>query len=194
MKCSKPIESEELEYCFDCMRAQHHYIKGYAVFIYEGIIKNSLLQFKFKGKQEYADYYIEAIMTTFSNQLLAHHFDYIIPVPLHPRKLRERGFNQALLLAAGIGNRIGTEVMPDGLLRIRYTMPQKKLDDKERLKNLEKAFLVNPKKAKLLSGKQILIVDDIYTTGSTIEACTNLLLGAGCSAVYFVTICIGKGY
>lgn len=193
-KCSKPVESDQQEYCFDCLRSKHHYSRGYAVFTYEDKIKQSILDFKFKGKREYADYYIEAIMTAFAEPLKKQNIDYILPVPLHPRKLRIRGFNQAQLLAEGIGKHLKVTVIKDGLLRIKYTIPQKKLDDKERLLNLEQAFMLNPNWSTCLSGKRILIVDDIYTTGSTIEACTNLLLKAGCSAVFFVTVCIGKGF
>jgi predicted amidophosphoribosyltransferase len=83
------------------------------------------------------------------------------------------------------------------LIRTKYTTPQKKLDDKERLHNLEQAFSVNLDKTSYLDGligKQILLVDDIYTTGSTIEACTRTLLKAGCTKVFFITICIGKGF
>ena len=103
--------------------------------------------------------------------------DAVVPVPVHKSKYRERGYNQAEILANGIGKRLGIPVMPDFLVRSKKTLPQKQLSDKERLKNLQEAFMVNKKAGCCLSmPAKVLLVDDIYTTGSTIEACTNVLL------------------
>ena len=192
-KCSKPLLNEEQEYCFDCQRQQHHYEKGYAVYTYEESIKDSLIQYKFYGKREFAKFYVESIISELGDKLLRLQPDVIVPVPLHKRKLRIRGFNQAELLAKGIGDALSIPLHTDWLERVKYTTPQKKLNDKERLRNLERAFLCRADTNDII-GKCILLVDDIYTTGSTIEACTRVLLQAGCSKVYFVTICIGKGF
>lgn len=195
-RCSKPIAIPEQEYCYDCMKSEHHYERGFAVYVYEGTIKTSLMKFKFHGKQEYADFYIEQLIQYAGEPLKRLHLDLILPVPLHPRKLRMRGFNQAQLLAQGVAAFLERPMNQHLLIRTKFTLPQKKLDDKERLHNLEQAFdlrlgtLPNSN----LSGKRILLVDDIYTTGSTIEACTRILLKAGCAKVYFITVCIGKGF
>src|SRR5699024_4109163 len=100
----------------------------------------------------------------------------LVPVPVHPARKRERGFNQAELLANRIGSRLEIPVCPDMLVRNKKTMPQKGLDPSGRLKNLEEAFSAG----KLFDGVEgVILVDDIYTTGSTIEACTRALKKAG---------------
>ncbi len=196
-KCSKAIVEQEQEYCYDCVRQKHHYERGFAIYVYEGKIKKSLLDFKFQGKQEYADFYIEQLIRHTGDKLHKLSLDLILPVPLHPRKQRVRGFNQAELLAQGIADFLKIPVYTKILCRTKYTRPQKSLDDKERLHNLEKAFEVDLESIPYpdgLMGKKILLVDDIYTTGSTIEACTRTLLRVGCAKVFFITVCIGKGY
>lgn len=196
-QCSKPIVELEQEYCYDCVRQKHQYERGFAIYVYEGDIKKSLLDFKFQGKQEYAEFYIEQLIRYTGDQLHKLSLDLILPVPLHPRKLRVRGFNQAELLAKGIADFLKIPVCCKILCRTKYTLPQKNLNDKERLHNLEKAFTVRVDKladSDGLQGKKILLVDDIYTTGSTIEACTRTLLRAGCAKVFFITVCIGKGF
>ena len=118
--------------------------------------------------------------------------DYIIPVPLHKRKKRVRGYNQAELIAKGLSNTLDLPMNDYILRRTRFTTPQKKLDDKQRLKNLSQAFVcIDPEGC--IRGKRVLLVDDIYTTGSTIEACTLALLKEGAKEVCFITVCIGKG-
>jgi ComF family protein len=196
-QCGKPIVEQEQEYCFDCVRQKHHYERGFAIYVYEGKIKKSLLDFKFQGKQEYAEFYVEQLIRYTGDKLHKLSLDLILPVPLHPRKQRVRGFNQAELLAQGLAEYLKIPVCCKLLQRTKYTVPQKKLDDKERLHNLEKAFAVNLEGTiypEGLQGKKILLVDDIYTTGSTIEACTKTLLRAGCAKVFFITVCIGKGF
>ena len=115
-------------------------------------------------------------------------------MPLHKRKQRIRGFNQAQLLAKGLEQYLNIPVVDNVLVRTKYTTPQKKLNDTERLHNLVKAFGVSWDKVNQIVDKKILIVDDIYTTGSTMEACSNTLLMAGARSIYFVTVCIGNGF
>jgi len=114
--------------------------------------------------------------------------DLIVPVPVHRTKLRMRGFNQAAFLAEKLGDYTGIPVRQKLVLKIRKTKSQKKLSAVQRRKNLEEAFLVNED----VLGKRILVVDDVYTTGSTIDAMASCLKKKGASAVYFLTVCIGR--
>jgi ComF family protein len=195
-KCGKPIEEEEKELCFDCERKRHHYNKGFGLWIYKGDIKKSLADFKNHNKREYAKFYVEELFTKYGDELRNINPDALVPVPVHRYKKTKRGYNQADVLARELGNKLDIPVLSDLLLRDKYTLPQKNLNDKERLKNLNKAFSlsleVKSKFSKEL--KKILVVDDIYTTGSTIEACTNVLLQNGIKEVYFICVCMGKGY
>jgi ComF family protein len=195
-RCSKPIEDEEKEYCNDCERRTFHYDKGYALWVYNDAMKNSIAAFKYHSKKEYSRFYIGEIVRVYGEWLRKLAPDAIIPVPIHRSKYLERGYNQADLLAKGIGKELGTPVLSKFLIRNRKTLPQKKLSDKERLRNLSEAFEVSDghKDNKLTRIKRILLVDDIYTTGSTVEACSNILKAQGINEVYFIVLCIGKGY
>lgn len=194
VKCGKSVESEEVEYCFDCSKKNYHYKKGYSVFLYEAFIKQSIVAFKYQGKKEYADFYVDEIIKQYKLKIKAIRPDVIIPVPIHHAKRLERGFNQAEIIAQGIGKALKLPVDTELLIRNKNTLPQKELNDKERLKNLQQAFRINPKKKSKVPLNTVLLVDDIYTTGSTIEACTNILNDYGIKTVYFISICIGQGY
>lgn len=195
-KCSKPIEYEEQEYCSDCQRKQYHFDKGYAVWVYDEAMKQSIARFKYHGKKEYAKFYIQEVLRLYEEQIMKLAPDVIVPVPLHRSKYLKRGYNQADLLARGIGKKLGIPVVSHLLIRNKKTLPQKKLSDKERLRNLSEAFQWNEKAAVRFPEKltKIMLVDDIYTTGSTMEACARVLQRAGNNTVYFIVLCIGKGY
>ena len=107
-------------------------------------------------------------------------FDAIVPVPLHPARKRERGYNQSELIALEIGHMSGTVVMPKILRRVRFTSTQTKLGHDDRARNLENAFRADAVMAK---GKRILLVDDVCTTGSTLGHCRDELLRAGAVSV-----------
>jgi len=195
-KCSKPIDSEEKEFCLDCERKHHHYIKGYALWIYDSHMKKSMTEFKFHGRREYSEFYVDEIVKRYGKDIQRIAPDVLVSIPIHKTKQLQRGYNQADILAKGIGKELNIPVLSHLLLRDKKTLPQKQLNDKERLKNLEKAFAFskeeNDKYQKAI--RKVMLVDDIYTTGSTMEACTNILLKNGIEDVYFVSICIGKGF
>ena len=196
MKCSKPIEHEEKEYCSDCERKSFHFEKGYAVWIYNESMKHSIAEFKYHSKKEYANFYLDELIDHYGEKIKKLAPDIIVPIPIHASKYRQRGYNQAGILAKGIGKRLGIPVAAHFLIRNRKTLPQKKLSDKERLRNLSEAFQLNEKFARQENNKvaKVLLVDDIYTTGSTIEVCTNVLKSNGISEVFFIVLCIGKGF
>jgi ComF family protein len=112
--------------------------------------------------------------------------DLIAPVPLHPRRLMSRGFNQALLLFAPLAHTHGIRFSPDLLARLRHTRPQIDLPPKERRNNVAGAFGVrHPKEIK---GQRVLLVDDVYTTGATAHECTHALVQAGAAQVRVLTL------
>jgi ComF family protein len=196
MKCSKPLEIEEKEYCNDCERKQYHFEKGFSVWLYNDDMRHSIADFKYHNKKEYAKFYVEELVRLNGKSIIKLAPDVIVPVPLHRSKYLERGYNQADILAKGVGKALGLPVLSHLLVRNKKTLPQKKLSDKERLRNLQEAFSFNQLETNNYLKKiiSVLLVDDIYTTGSTIEACTNVLKANGVEQVYFLTICIGKGF
>lgn len=105
----------------------------------------------------------------------------VMPVPLHPRKLRGRGFNQSLLLARHVATRMGFELDFLALRRIKYTLPQTGLKSTERKKNVRRAFECNDQK--VLNGRTVLLVDDVATTGSTLNECARVLKRAGAEKI-----------
>ncbi len=191
MKCGKPLSEAEIEYCPDCMRRKHVFEKGRAAFVYDSRMRMSISRFKYHNRREYADYYAEALLRAHGRTLLSWQPDALIPVPIHRSRMKKRGYNQAALVADRIGERLGLPVEKDWLLRVKKTKPQKNLSDAERRENLKKAFQVRDNGVKL---KRVVLIDDIYTTGSTLDAAAAALLEAGVEKVYFLSICIGRGF
>lgn len=117
-------------------------------------------------------------------------WDYIIPVPLHKAKLRDRTYNQSEYIALGINEVLKTAVLNDGIIRTRFTGTQTKLNKQQRKENVKEAFSLNPKYSGDITGKNIIITDDVITTGATILECADTLKKAGagrvwvCSAAY----------
>lgn len=117
-------------------------------------------------------------------------WDYIIPVPLYKSRLRDRTFNQSTFIAKGISEITKAEVLDKAIKRVRFTGTQTKLNKAERKENIKDAFVINGKYASLLKGKNILVADDVITTGATILECASALKPAGtgkiwvCSAAY----------
>ncbi|MUM78773.1 ComF family protein [Pseudodesulfovibrio sp. F-1] len=105
--------------------------------------------------------------------------DLIVPVPLHPRRVRERGYNQSLELARGLGRALGRPVAANALGRVRHTAPQSSLDMAQRRENIRDAFVA----AEMVRGKALLLVDDVYTTGATLTECARTLRRAGAAGM-----------
>lgn len=190
-KCGKPIENERAEFCYDCRKHPGGFAQGKALWIYKDQVKESMYRFKYQNRQEYARYYGSEIVRVYGEWMKRNKIEAIVPIPLHWTKKRRRGYNQAQLLAAEIGKQTGLPVYPKLLKRIKKTKAQKNLDETERKNNLKKAFKTQENKVQL---SHILLVDDIYTTGSTINEAALELKKAGIEQVYYVSVCIGRGY
>lgn len=115
----------------------------------------------------------------------------IVPVPMYRPKQRKRGYNQAEIFAGELAEILGIPLVRDGVRRIKNTRPQKLLSDEERKNNLKKAFQAVEF---IVKYKKILLVDDIYTTGSTVEAVAEELRRCGVEQVFFLTLCTGEGF
>lgn len=191
MKCGKPLSKEEAEYCPDCLRRKHRYEKRRAVFLYDRVMRASISRFKYHNRREYADFYAEELLRAHGRMLRSWQPDALIPVPLHKSRMRKRGFNQAALVAERMGERLGIPVEEKLLIRVKKTSPQKELNDSARRENLKNAFQLCGNDIKL---KRVVLIDDIYTTGSTLDAAAAALLAAGVEKVYFLSICIGRGF
>lgn len=193
-KCGKELISDQQEYCFDCTRHPKSFDAGRALLNYNEAAQHSVAAVKYKNRREYLDFYAGAMARRFWETVSRWQPQMLVPVPVHPSRRRSRGFNQAEELAKHLSDAWGIPMETRMLLRMRKTRPQHDLGPAERLKNLQQAFAVHPQRiADAGCPETVLLIDDIYTTGSTIEACTRVLKAAGVQKVYFLTICIGCG-
>lgn len=190
-KCGKPIRYEEEEYCYDCQKNRHEYEQGRSIWLHKKPVNVSIYQFKYKNRRIYGEFYAAEMARLYGSLIKEWGVEVIIPVPLHRKKKRMRGYNQAEIIAVHLGKLLGIKVNSGAVVRTRYTKPQKELNDKERRKNLKKAFAVTQRWENY---KKVLIIDDIYTTGSTIDTIAEELKLAGAQKVWFLTISIGQGY
>lgn len=187
-KCGKHIGDEREEYCKGCRVVMHRFDRGMGAFTYHSVAK-SMYRFKYAGRREYARFYGEEIVKRLGRFIREWKPDALVPVPIHYTRKRERGYNQAEVLAGVIGRKMGIPVESRLIKRVKKTLPQKLLGDRERQNNLKRAFKIDRNDVKL---KVIIIIDDIYTTGSTVDACAAVLKSAGVKKVYFITAAIGK--
>lgn len=190
-RCGKETGDEEAEYCADCSAHMRSYIRGFPAINYDAVMRDSIAAFKYHNKREYVSYFAYEIIKQHGRELMDLQPDVLVPVPVHRAKLRKRGYNQADLLAERLGGYMGIPVDADIIERGINTLPQKELGSTEREKNLKRAFISS---GKIVNYKKAILVDDIYTTGATIEACTGVLHDIGIKDVYYTSICIGKGY
>ena len=180
--CDRPIDNTGE--CSICKSEKIYFEKGYCVYPYAGAVRNTILNFKFKNMALYYTY-LGSKMTEYYFEYIMESYDYITAVPIHKKKLKVRGYNQAELLAEYISEQINIPYCTV-LKRTVTTKPQNALNKKERVVNIKNAFsLIDNINIK---NKSILIVDDIFTTGTTINECCKVLKKAGAFKVDFLSL------
>lgn len=172
--------------CVDCLQDPPTFSSARSVLVYDDASRPLILGFK-HADQTYA-------VRTFVPWLLRAGSDYlgadplIVPVPLHRWRLLRRRYNQAALLAQGLARESGRSCIPDLLLRMRATPTQGHMKAGERARNVSRAFGLNPRHVDKVRGRDILLIDDVLTTGATVRECSDTLLRAGANAVNVLTI------
>ncbi len=186
--CGWPFEFEvgEGSLCVACLARRPAYGMARSALKYNDASRDLVLGFKHADKTHAAPAFVPWMMTAGRDVLSG--ADLLVPVPLHRLRLIARRYNQAALIAHALAKCAKVPVLPDALLRIRSTPPQGHLNAKQRRRNVRKAFAVNPKRAKQVAGKTIVLIDDVYTTGATAEECARILLKAGARAVHVLTL------
>lgn len=191
--CGLPFdfEIEDGALCGMCSHTHPFYTTARSVFVYTPQSKDLILKFKHTDSVHSAPLFAE-----WMGRLVADIQDPLcVPVPLHWTRLFMRTYNQAGLLAKAIAKENGWTYAPSLLIRKRRTPSQGHLRKKERVKNIERAFAVPAKHKGLLKGKTVVLVDDVFTTGATLDACSKALLKAGAKYVHAVTLGrVVKGY
>lgn len=188
MKCGKKLR-EEGEYCADCRRKVHVFQRGRALYEYESAAL-PIYRFKYGGRQEYAEYFGGEMAEYLGDFIRSVQPDSLIPIPLHRKRKAVRGYNQAELLARAIGRRLEIPVDAKFLVREKNTVPLKYENPQERQNNLKKAFNIARNDVKL---RRVILIDDIYTTGSTMDEAVRTLQAAGVREVWFIALACGTG-
>lgn len=184
--CGRPFAATEQpeHLCQTCLTRPYHFDGARAITLYDGPILKAIQQFKFGKKTIFAQ--TLGRLKTGPGPFNPAEFDLLIPVPLHVKRLRERGFNQALLLLREWAGKEKKKIDFTSLVRHRWTEAQTNLKHHQRLQNIKGAFTV--KTAHKVRGKSVLLCDDVFTTGATVNECTRVLKEAGAKQVSVLTL------
>jgi competence protein ComFC len=175
--CGVPLSLDRCQ----CQRTPDVLAATRSVGPFDGWLKNAIVQFKYHGEWARAEPLSEPLADAINDILPC---DALVPVPLHPKRFRKRGFNQSQLLARHVARQLGLEVC-DAVTRARNTVAQATLSAGDRPTNVEAAFVCS---AMNIEGMSLLLIDDVITTGSTLAACANALIVAGAKSVSAATI------
>jgi len=179
--------SSEPHFCARCVKQPPSFSIHRSCGRYEDKLKDFIILYKYRKFRILGTLLAEfAFKTLGKDEDLWWNVEAVIPVPLHPVKEKRRGFNQARLIARRLADYKNVELMEGYLLKIKNTPPQTSLEANERLKNLKRAFCVRG--AEKLEGKVVLLVDDVFTTGSTLQECSSELRKAGVKEVRALTL------
>lgn len=195
-KCGRPLSDiNPSERCFVCRQHPHNFDRGFSCAAYSSCEREIIFSLKYYGHADVAETIAEIMydrMTAeFSPDELFAMYDMLLPVPVHRHKLNIRGFNQAGIIADAFAALSGIRAEPDLLIRTRETRMMRSLSPEERRENIRGAFEIRPRRKPDIAGRSLLIIDDIYTTGATIDEIARVLKAAGAAKVDFLTFAAG---
>lgn len=189
-RCGKQLQGNDKLFCTDCEATKHVFDRGVCIFEYTEEMKRTLYRFKYKNKRCYSDLFGYIGARRYRKLLKQWRASVIVPVPMYGKKQQKRGYNQAEEFGRSLSEHTGISMEEDLIRRERETKPQKGLNKQERHQNLQNVFSVDVEKIKGV--RAVLLVDDIYTTGSTVDACAKVMKEAGVEEVYFMCVAGGK--
>ncbi len=187
-RCGRPLADGAKEWqCRRCAARPPAYDQARSLALHRGPLAQAVRDFKYRRRYgrgaALAAFWVRQAPVDWLAGV-----ELLVPVPLHPRRLLWRGFNQALVLARPLGRRLGLAVEPGLLRRRRHTRPQVGLDAAQRRANVEGAFVLARGGAARVEGRRVLVVDDVFTTGATVEECARVLREAGAARVMVHTL------
>uniref|UniRef100_A0A7C4EWX5 ComF family protein n=1 Tax=Desulfomonile tiedjei TaxID=2358 RepID=A0A7C4EWX5_9BACT len=188
--CGRPLPDghEPGQLCGKCMSTSPPFDKArYAVF-HQGNVRRALVNFKYGGLLHHGRGLSLLLTEAFQKFFGSSHIDFIVPMPMHPRRLIKRGFNQVVFLGGKLAEHTGIPMKRGALVKIRDTLPQVGLSRTQRLTNVKGSFGVS--KSEELRGRQVLLLDDVSTTGSTIAEAALTLKKAGTTAVFVLVLAL----
>ena len=173
--------------CSSCLKFKFHFDRAFSPCAYTGTMKKLIHEFKYSGR-DYLGEPLGGLMNKFIKdyRLPIEYLDFIIPVPLHKIRMREREFNQAQILSEQVAKEFNKKVLPDVLVRSRPTRTQTELTFEERRKNVEKSFTV--KDPGLIKDANLLLIDDVLTTGATSSEAAKVLKDSGARIIFVMTL------
>jgi len=170
--------------CHHCLTAPVSVAPVRSAYLYDGPVRDAIHAYKFRGARSLCVLLAQQMVQAW--KFYAIHSDVLVPVPLHPEREQQRGYNQAALLARELGRELNVPVVEDELVRTRNTASQTHLSREERLKNVAGAFAC--KTQHRFAGKRVTLIDDVATTGATLNACALALLAYGAERVGAFTL------
>lgn len=196
VRCGRPLaETDPGELCFGCAQRKASgrepcFDRGYACTAYGACAQSVIFAFKYGGRSDIGDTLGEILydrmLSEYEADELAGMYDIVIPVPIHADRLKKRGFNHAELMGRSFAKRAGLRFDPVVLVRTRTTLPMKGLGPEERRANIRGAFRIKNSRLPLIKESRILLIDDIFTTGSTVDEIASVLKDAGAARVDFL--------
>lgn len=184
-RCAQPFaNTTDNHLCANCLRRPPAFSGVYALGIYQGALKDAIHKLKYHDRLTLAKPLGQGLAALVTADEESFRPDCVVPVPLHPRRLRRRGYNQAVEIARPLARALGTRVSPTLLQRVRETLPQQNLSATERRKNLRNAFALTAEPA----GLKLLLVDDVMTTGETVRECSLTLAKGGAGEIRIAVV------
>lgn len=190
LRCGRAMPSGSAPLCHMCRRVTYHFEYARAVSVYASPIREAIHAFKYRGVVSLARFFGMLLVAYCEEFPFLKEVDLVLPVPLHPAREWERGFNQAALLAEFVGEALRIPVALRGVSRIRPTLPQVGLKARDRRKNVEGAFRV--KDQEIIQGKRILVIDDVLTSRATVESLSRTLKEAKAGRVFVLAVASGR--
>jgi len=182
--CGRPLISDASTVCGDCLQDGPAFDSARSFGLYEGALRKAINLLKY--------HHVKRLSGPLSDILLQVEIprvEAVLPVPLYKQRLRQREFNQSALIAKYLAKSLGSILVLDALVKLRDTKPQVGLSSNERRKNMKNAFGLQNKEA--VKGKDILLIDDVSTTGATIRECSKVLKKAGANSIHVLTLAHG---
>ena len=184
-KCGRHISEEGKALCPECEEKKHSYQYGFPLFEYNETATNAMIDYKKNGWKSHGDFFAEEMARGLASYIKRQKPEVLVPVPITKSRYNERGFNQSEYIAYKLSEKLGIPVDSDILVRTGKAVQQKALSGKERKENRFYGIECTCEK---LPYRRICLVDDVYTTGGTLNACTEALLAAGAVEVGFMTV------
>ncbi len=190
-RCGLPFDGEEIDHlCKTCLKEKIYFNIARAMGLYEGSLREAILRFKYNHKTMLLKPLGDLMAKYHYDSINLSSYDLLIPIPLHKKRLKERGFNQSLILSRQIQKRYQIPIDYLSIVKIRPTPPQVNLKFKERRANVKGSFQI--KDPERIKQKRILLIDDVFTSGATANECARVLIKGGAERVDVLTLARAK--